>query len=243
MTDSTRSAAMSDDHASAPLIALLLVQTATTGVVDAVSVLGLGRVFTANMTGNVAFLGFAADGIPDFSLARCATALASFLLGAAVGGCVAAVLRRAPRGRWLLVVALIEAGLLFAAALAAHGYDFRSLAPTGRLYEMIVLTGVAMGLRNATAHKIAVPDLSTTVVTRTLSGLAADSRLAGGGSPRWQRRLGAVVFLFAGALVGGVLVYRVGLAIPLVVSGVAGLVMTGWYARHPSASDVSDSAA
>ncbi|MGN6702067.1 MAG: YoaK family protein [Burkholderiaceae bacterium] len=234
---------MPEHHPRDPLVALLLVLTATTGLVDAVSVLGLGRVFTANMTGNVAFLGFAAIGIPDFSLLRCSTALASFLLGAAVGGCVAAVLRHAPRGRWLLVVALIEAGLLFAAALAAHGYDFRSLAPARRLYEMIVLTGIAMGLRNATAHKIGVPDLSTTVVTRTLSGLAADSTLAGGGKPRWQRRLGAVVFLFAGALIGGVLVYRVGLAIPLVISGATGVVTTGWYARHPSARNASGSAA
>ena len=40
-----------------PLPLILVVLTVTTGLVDAVSVLGLGRIFTANMTGNVVFLG------------------------------------------------------------------------------------------------------------------------------------------------------------------------------------------
>ena len=51
-----------------PLPALLLILTAVTGIVDAVSILSLGRVFVANMTGNVVFAGFAAVGAPGFSL-------------------------------------------------------------------------------------------------------------------------------------------------------------------------------
>lgn len=97
-------------------------------------------------------------------------------------------------------------------------------------------------MRHATAQKVGVPDLSTTVVTRTLSGLAADSAIAGGDNDRWQRRMGAVVFRFGSALIGGVLVYRAGLAIPLVISAVTGLVTRGWYARYPSAKDASGSA-
>jgi uncharacterized membrane protein YoaK (UPF0700 family) len=69
-----------------PLPIVLVVLTVTTGLVDAVSVLGLGRVFTANMTGNVVFWGFGVAGAPGFSIARCATALAGFLAGAALGG-------------------------------------------------------------------------------------------------------------------------------------------------------------
>ena len=60
-----------------PLPWVLSVLTVTTGLVDAVSVLGLGRVFTANMTGNVVFLGFAAAGVPGFSIARAVPGLAS----------------------------------------------------------------------------------------------------------------------------------------------------------------------
>src|SRR5216684_2520797 len=67
-----------------PLVLLGL--TATTGVVDAVSYLALGHVFTANMTGNVVFLGFAAAGAPGLSPARSGAALLAFVVGAAIGG-------------------------------------------------------------------------------------------------------------------------------------------------------------
>jgi uncharacterized membrane protein YoaK (UPF0700 family) len=230
-----RGFAMNEDKQRDPLVALMLVLTATTGLVDAVSVLGLGRVFTANMTGNVVFLGFAIGGVPDFSLARCLAALLGFLGGAAVGGYLGVTMQDAPRARWLLIVALVEAALLFIAALAAHGYDMQSLSPPGRLYGMIILTGLAMGLRNATVRKLAVPDLTTTVLTLTLTGLAADSTLVGGSNPRWQRRVAAVILMFAGAAVGGVLVYATGLAMPLALGGAIVLLATCAYAMHPAA--------
>src|SRR5436309_12249225 len=88
---STRSASLrrlSADPAHGPLPALLLVLTVLTGVVDAVSILSLGRVFVANMTGNVVFVGFAVAGAPGFSLAASLSALGGFLVGAAIGGVV-----------------------------------------------------------------------------------------------------------------------------------------------------------
>src|SRR5919199_100875 len=69
-----------------PLPMVLVVLTVTTGLVDAVSVLGLGRVFTANMTGNVVFLGFASVGVPGFSVARAVVSLVGFVVGALLGG-------------------------------------------------------------------------------------------------------------------------------------------------------------
>jgi uncharacterized membrane protein YoaK (UPF0700 family) len=57
-----------------------------------------------------------------------------------------------------------------------------------------------MGLRNAAVRKLGVADLTTTVLTLTITGLAADSRLAGGDSPRWQRRSVAIAAMLAGAL-------------------------------------------
>ena len=109
---------------------ILLGMTATTGIVDAVSLLALGHVFTANMTGNVLFLG------------------------------------------------------------------------------VIGLTALAMGFRNATAPKLGLPDLTTTVLTLTITGLAADSSLAGGTNPRWRRRVASVLLMFVGAAVGGVILKR-----------------------------------
>src|SRR2546425_4212216 len=154
------------------LTALLLVLTITTGLIDAVSVLGLGRVFTANMTGNIVFLGFALAGVPGFSRPRSLAALAAFLVGAMIGGRLGARLEGSQR-RWLFTVAVVESSLLFAAALAAHGYDGETLAPVARLYALIALTALAMGIRNATARRLAVPDLTTTLLTLTPTGVPA----------------------------------------------------------------------
>src|ERR1700685_2526489 len=73
-----------------PLPELLLTLTLVTGIVDAVSILALGRVFVANMTGNVVFAGFAITGAPGFSLGASLFALGGFLVGAALGGRVTA---------------------------------------------------------------------------------------------------------------------------------------------------------
>lgn len=74
-----------------------------------------------------------------------------------------------------------------------------------------------MGVRNATVRKIGVPDLTTTVLTLTITGLAADSALAGGTNPRWQRRLVSVLLMFLGAGVGALLVQR-SLTVPLALA-------------------------
>jgi uncharacterized membrane protein YoaK (UPF0700 family) len=122
------------------------------------------------------------------------------------------------RRQWLLVAAAVEAGLLFAAAIVSVGFDAGSGWPPGRLYGVIVLTALAMGFRNATVRQLAVPDLTTTVLTLTLTAVAADSGLAGGGNTRLSRRIAAVAAMFAGAALGALLV-REGLQWPLVVSG------------------------
>ena len=212
----------------AALPALLLVLTITTGLIDAVSVLGLGRVFTANMTGNIVFLGFALAGVPGYSARRSLAALAAFLVAAVIGGRLGTRLD-ASRRRWLLTVAFVESGVLFAAAVAASGYDPETLAPVARLYTLIVLTAVAMGVRNATARRLAVPDLTTTVLTLTLTGLGADSRLAGGNNPRWARRVASVGAMLGGAAVGAMLVLSVGLVWPLALIGAITLLATLGY--------------
>lgn len=185
----------------------LLGMTVATGLVDAVSFLSLGRVFTANMTGNVVLLGFAAAGVPEVSVARSLMALLAFLLGAGIGGRILAdVPPEAILGRARAIFAM-EVACVAAATVSAIGY-VTSSPDERQLYAMIVLTSVAMGMRNASVRKLAVPDLTTTVLTLTITGLAADSSLAGGSSPRWQRRAASVFALFAGAALGAILVGR-----------------------------------
>src|SRR5262245_12176272 len=172
-----------------PLPAMLLALTVVTGVVDAVSFLGLGHVFTANMTGNVVFLGFAAAGAPGLSISRSLVSLVAFLAGAALGGRLGAAMADSRRKAWLMTASLIEGLLLLAAALAALVIDRHLASTESNLYAGIALTALAMGLRNATVRRLAVPDLTTTVLTLTLTGLAADSSLAGGTNPRIERRI------------------------------------------------------
>jgi uncharacterized membrane protein YoaK (UPF0700 family) len=224
---------------SDPLPWFLVVLTVTTGLVDAVSVLGLGRVFTANMTGNVVFLGFAAVGVPGFSITRAVAALAGFVVGALLGGYLGVAMAGVTRRRWLLTVAVVEAGLFFVATWVAIGYDMVAFTPVPTLYALIILTAVAMGLRTATVRRLAVPDLTTTVLTMTLTGIAADSAFAGGRNPRLGWRLGAVLAICAGSAVGAVLVSLGGLVPPLVVTGACVLLVTVAYAAHPASQAVA----
>jgi uncharacterized membrane protein YoaK (UPF0700 family) len=94
------------------------VLTVLTGVVDTVSILSLGRVFVANMTGNVVFVGFALAGASGFSLSASLSALAGFLVGAAVGG-VAVERFGSHRGRLVRIVAGGELVFVLVALLAA----------------------------------------------------------------------------------------------------------------------------
>src|SRR4051812_10681225 len=96
----------------------MLVLTVLTGVVDAVSILSLGRVFVANMTGNVVFVGFALAGAPGFSLAASLSALGGFLVGAGTGG-VAVDRLGSHRGRLVIAMAAAELALVLAALLLA----------------------------------------------------------------------------------------------------------------------------
>ncbi|MEW2492078.1 YoaK family protein [Streptomyces nodosus] len=197
------------------LVPALLTMTVVSGLVDAVSYLGLGHVFTANMTGNVVLLGFSAVGAPGISTGHSLVSLASFLTGAVVGGRVARRYGGGSRRTWTRTASAAEAVLLGVSAAIA----FASPGASGARYALIAVTAFAMGLRNTTVHKLGVRDLTaTTVLTTTLTGLAADSRLGGGTGSRTPRRGASAVALLAGALLGGWLVLHHGLGVPLLVA-------------------------
>jgi uncharacterized membrane protein YoaK (UPF0700 family) len=192
---------------------LLFVLTVVTGLVDAVSYLKLGHVFVANMTGNVVFLGFAIAGAPEFSIAASLIAIAAFLLGALAGGRLGSRMAQ-QRSRFLTFAIFAKLGLVGVALLVTIVSGDGELVP----YGLITLLALAMGLQNATARVLAVPDLTTTVLTLTLTGLAADSTLAGGTNPRAGRRLLATGAMLFGAAVGAFLVLHTGIAAALALT-------------------------
>ncbi len=229
---------MPDAERRSPLPHLLLLLSLTTGLVDAASVLGLGKVFTANMTGNVVFLGFALVGTPGFVVAPFLVALAAFMGGALIAGRIGKSLGKHSLRHWLLTAAVIEAALLWSSAAVALHFDVAGQSPRWALYAIVAGTAIAMGFRNATIRQLKVPDLTTTVLTLTITGIAADSTLAGGTNPNWGRRVGSVLAILGGAALGALLVIRTGsLVSPLVLAGVLVLVGTALCAVHPDAAD------
>jgi uncharacterized membrane protein YoaK (UPF0700 family) len=194
---------------------LLVALTAVTGLVDAFSYLVLGHVFVANQTGNVVFFAFALAGVGGFSATASVAAIGSFAAGALVAGRLGRSL--AARRELLLGVttgiqAILVAEAVTMAALTA------SPMPAGLRYALIVVLSVTMGAQNATARKLAVPDLTTTVLTLTITGMAADSPLAGATGTHLARRLISVAAMFLGALAGALLVLHVHIVYPLVIA-------------------------
>jgi uncharacterized membrane protein YoaK (UPF0700 family) len=216
-----------------PLTRTLLVLTLTTGVIDAASYLGLGRVFAANMTGNIVLLGFGIAGSSGLPVVAPLVSLAAFLAGAVVGGRMGAMLpaRTAHLSRSMA----IEIGVTALATLIAIVFDITPDRFSGDL--IIALLAFAMGVRNATVRRLKVADLTTTVLTMTLTGLAADSPLAGGGGKGSWRRGAAVVSMLAGAVAGALLV-KADLAFVLLAASALALVT--WLVFMPTAITASE---
>lgn len=203
-----------------PLLWALGALTVVSGVVDAVSYLGLGRVFTANMTGNVVLLGFAAAGAAGFSVAASLASLGAFLVGAV---CAGRLVRRVPRRRMLLLTALVIEGALIAGACLV-AYPATSVSSGWPRFVVIVLLALGMGVRNSMIRRLAVRDVTTTVLTMTLTGLAADSSLAGGDNTRMGRRAGAVGAMLLGSFAGAWSYLRHGAGLPLAAAAITVLV-------------------
>jgi uncharacterized membrane protein YoaK (UPF0700 family) len=221
-----------DDPRHGPLPGLLLVMTVTTGVVDAVSLLSLGRVFVANMTGNVAFVGFALAGAKGFSLAASLFALAGFLVGALGAG---RVMRAIELNRALLFRNAVVGEFALGATALAVAIPAGTPVPSRAADAISAILAIALGLQNSVVRYLAVADLTTTVLTMTLTGIASDAPR--GHSAVIGRRVLAVAAMLAGAVGGALLVLHVA---PSAAIGLAtllyGMVAVGSFAaaRRPS---------
>ena len=180
------------------VVALLLL-TLATGLVDAISVLVLGHVFVANMTGNVIFLGFWAVPRSGVDVTAALVAFGAFLLGAILGGRLARHLDYRVR-RWLSTALVMEILVLTTLAIMA-GTGVLDYHNNTKL-ALIIGMALTFGLQNATARQFGIQELSTTVLTSTLVGIGVDSRLAGGTGERARLRIAVVLTMCAGAAIG-----------------------------------------
>jgi uncharacterized membrane protein YoaK (UPF0700 family) len=211
-----------------PLTLTLLALTFSTGTVDAVSYLALGHVFTANMTGNIVLLGFGiarAGGLPVLAPV---ISTAAFALGSGFGGILARRMgdRHPVHVSYALGIETVALGIATIIAAVSHPHS-------GRLagYAMIVCMALGMGIRNATVRHIGVPDMTTTVLTMTLTGLAADATIFGGPGKGSPRRLAAILAMLVGAICGA-LMLRAGVVLPMAfATGLALVTCVAYRAR------------
>ena len=154
---------MTADRSRGPLPVFLVCLTVVTGLVDAFSYLSLGHVFVANMTGNVVFLGFALAGVGEISIVASLLAVLAFALGATAGGRWSAG-RAVHRGHLLAAATSVQAGVVLVASVIANTAGG---ADSPARLMLIGLLALAMGGQNAVVRRLAVPDLTTTVLTLT----------------------------------------------------------------------------
>ncbi|GAA1559607.1 YoaK family protein [Kribbella lupini] len=214
-------------------VVAMLVLTFSTGVADAVRYLGLDRVFTGNMTGNVVILGMGVSGTTDLPVGGPLIALAAFMAGASLGG---RVTRTAAPDSWRLTstVLLCGVGLVFTiAALILAVEDVEQ--GTALAFTLTALLAAAMGLQAAVARHIAVKDVTTVVVTSTITGLAADSRFGAAlENHPWLRRSAAVLLIAAGAGAGAAILtvsLALAVAVPAVLTFAVAVVGGGMSSR------------
>ncbi|MFW6695078.1 YoaK family protein [Streptomyces sp. MAR4 CNX-425] len=212
-------------------LGLMLALTFATGVVDAVGYLRLDQVFAGNMTGNVVILGMAATGGTGLPVLGPLLALALFLVGAALAG---RVLRTAGPGWRRRCTGLLGGVGLVLAATALCLATAGSGTPGARALSASALA-LAMGAQAATARHLAVKDVTTVVVTSTLTGLAADSRLGAARGRGALRRVAAVSLIVLGAVAGAALCrVHAGLAVTAAALAVLAVSALGHAAARPA---------
>jgi uncharacterized membrane protein YoaK (UPF0700 family) len=182
---------------------LLIALTVSSGAVDAISYFGLGKIFSAFMTGNLVFLGFGIANTGGPALLPVILALAAFSVGAYLGTRI--TLSSQESSLWprrvsvaLGLTAIAEAGFL-AVWMATAGQPSAGIANV-----LLVLFALAMGLQTAAVRSLGVQGVFTTAATFTLVAFAGDFA---GSRPKAEvpRLAGVLVGLIAGAVAGGLL--------------------------------------
>lgn len=195
---------------------LMVALTFSTGIVDAVGYLGLDRVFIGSMTGNVVILGMAVSGTTTLPVLGPALALAMFFVGAMLCG---RMLRKRAEG-WgssISVAFILTTGVMLASSVVLMVVGEKDLPFLDE--GIISALALSMGIQAAAARHIKVVDVTTVVVTSTITGLAADSRLGGNKGQNWIKRFLAILCILLGALCGATLL-TVAMWLPILISAV-----------------------
>ncbi|MEU8383835.1 YoaK family protein [Streptosporangium sp. NPDC048865] len=182
--------------------AALVLLTLAAGAMDAVAFLGLGGVFTANMTGNLIL--FALAGREEWVLhaLRSGLACVGFSAGLLIGFTMPG--RHGGSALWPpAVIRLLWADLALQIALLA-GWALSGGAPGPAVILALIGAGsCAMGMQAAAARRVDLAGITATFVTGTLTSLFETS--GSGWSTDNRRRAAVIVALVLGALCASLL--------------------------------------
>ena len=218
---------------------LLDALTLSSGAVDSISFLGLGKVFTAFMTGNVAFLGMGVAGNPAPRIVSVLASMAAFAAGIYLATRITSSQKTgviwSRRTTFTLGVSLLAHVAFVAIWFANSGRPAASVVPI-----LLAVWGLAMGLQSGAIRKLHVEGIFTTAATGTLMVLASD--LVNWRLSRDERRRyrGILICLIIGATAGAYLVFHAPIyapVLPLVIT--AGVVVTAMNAQWSSDAQVA----
>ena len=176
--------------------------TITSGAVNAVSFLALGKVFSSVITGNLVLLGVAATTRSPTEAVHAGLGVAGYAAGILVGAPLAAR-RSRQTGAWpASVTATLGVELIVLAGFCV-GWEFSDGSPhDGGQLALLIVAAAAMGMQSAAVRRLG--QMSSTYLTSTflgvLAGLATRTR-----PERLGRSIGALAAIVVGALAGGIL--------------------------------------
>ena len=200
-----------------PLPPLLVAMTVVTGLVDSFSYLLLGprlRRQHHRATSSSSWPSPRSRAVPAASPWRIDRGAGRFRVGSVLGGRI--VQRFGHHRGHHVAVATGTQALLVAVALVLALVGTQPFG-SGFRYALIVYLALSMGLQNSSVRRLAVPDLTTTVLTLTVTGIGADTAL-GGGTAQLGERLISIAAMFLGALAGAAFILHVHFAVPLILA-------------------------
>lgn len=213
----------------------LMALTFSSGAIDAISFLALGKVFTAFMTGNLVFLGLAVTGTGGQNVLRVCASLLAFAAGVFLGTRIIRASRDS--GTWPRYMSVVLGAAAVAQAAFLAVWVAASGEPSnGTAIVLIGLSAFAMGMQSSAVLSLRVAGVFTTAATATVIFLMRDAADPSASASDQRRVAGVLLALVAGATAGALLLDHartVAPVLPLVASLV--VVATG-LTRAPALS-------
>jgi uncharacterized membrane protein YoaK (UPF0700 family) len=192
---------------------LLHALTVSSGAVDAISFLALGKVFSAFMTGNIVFLGLRVAHAPAAGIVSILASMAAFAVGVYLS---TRITPYESCGFWsqrvtvALGVSLIAHAVFLDVWFATKGQPSIEVA-----HVLLGLWGLAMGMQSAAVRRLHVDGVFTTAATATVIFLVGDLVNWRATVAERRRLTGVLVSLFLGATAGGLLLVHAQFCAPV----------------------------